>query len=359
MSELLLLGGGTLVGYLLLRHGNAQAAAPAPQTPPPGEVAPNKSYLVQLAGRWGWPVPRWQGRAPVISDGYGSLRPGMTHMGVDIMFGRIASDAFPITGPNGSKLFVMPDSWPAVAASDGVLWSAGPTLRGYAVVIDHGNVATFYQHLSALTVPETKPPAPGMPRDKMTPIRAGQPLGIIGGDPTNPPHQKHLHFELWPAGPASATDPQPYMRTWQIFTPDDVAPMLALTRNAAKRAPKRPEFVQVHAYERPAILYLGLRSGRRDRSPGTDALAHMGTARDADARNATLKYRPVGASGEPYPDWVRALDGRSGVYIIREIQRDGTHVTVYVGESHAGRLYQTLTRHFQAVRHEAQEAPMT
>ena len=280
MNELLLLGGGTLVAYLLLRHSNAHAAAPAPaatgtppvakppapETPPPNtkptqitsaaplasvEVTPNKSYLVQLTGRWGWPVPRWQGRAPVISDGYGSTRPGMTHPGVDLMFARIASDAFPTSGPNGSKRFVMPDSWPAVAAADGVLWSAGPTLRGYAVVIDHGTVATFYQHLSTLIVPETKAPAAGTPRAKMIPIKAGQPLGIIGGDPSNPPYHKHLHFELWPAGPASAVDPQPYMRTWQIFTPDDVAPMLAsLTRNAAKRAPKRSEFVQVRQHVR-------------------------------------------------------------------------------------------------------------
>jgi len=41
------------------------------------------------------------------------------------MFGRISTDAFGMNGPNGSKLFVMPDGWPAVAASDGVLWSAG------------------------------------------------------------------------------------------------------------------------------------------------------------------------------------------------------------------------------------------
>lgn len=279
MNELLLLGGGTLAAYLWLRHSNAHAAlapaAPGTQsaagqpaagkTPPPStptapssppstkppqtpsapsassEVAPNRSYLVQLTGRWGWPVPRWQGRAPVISDGYGSTRPGATHLGVDLMFARIASDAFPTTGTNGTKLFVMPDSWPAVAAADGVLWSAGPTLRGYAVVVDHGTVATFYQHLSTLIVPEIHAPAPGTPRTKMIPIQAGQPLGIIGGDPSTPPYLKHLHFELWPVGPASAVDPQPYMRTWQIFTPDDVAPMLAsLTRNAANRAPSVP-----------------------------------------------------------------------------------------------------------------------
>ena len=63
-----------------------------------------------------------------------------------------------------------------------------------------------------------------------------------------------------------------------------------------------------------------------------------------------LRYRPIGGNGEPYPDWVRMLDGKSGVYILREIQDDGTTEIVYVGESHTGRLYQTLTRHFQTWR---------
>lgn len=100
-----------------------------------------------------------------------------------------------------------------------------------------------------------------------------------------------------------------------------------------------------------AILYLGTRSRRGGAKPdAASPPAQREAARDSEARNAALKYRPVGASGEPYPDWVRALDGKSGVYIIREIQDDGTQVTVYVGESHAGRLYQTLTRHFQTWR---------
>jgi hypothetical protein len=71
---------------------------------------------------------------------------------------------------------------------------------------------------------------------------------------------------------------------------------------------------------------------------------------DAEPRNAALTYRPLGATGEPYPDWVRALRGKSGVYVIRELQPDGAAITVYVGESHADRLYQTLTRHFQRWR---------
>jgi hypothetical protein len=100
-----------------------------------------------------------------------------------------------------------------------------------------------------------------------------------------------------------------------------------------------------------AILCLGKRCRRSGASPDRgSARGQMDTTNDSEVRNAALKYRPVGGSGESYPDWVRALDGKSGVYILRETQDDGTTETVYVGESHTGRLYQTLTRHFQTWR---------
>src|ERR1041384_4698499 len=94
-----------------------------------------------------------------------------------------------------------------------------------------------------------------------------------------------------------------------------------------------------------AILYFGTRDPQRAIS---DAEGDI-DARDPAIRNASLSYRPMGASGR-YPDWVRALRGKSGVYLIRERQRDGSNPVVYVGESHADRLYQTLTRHFQTWR---------
>jgi hypothetical protein len=73
--------------------------------------------------------------------------------------------------------------------------------------------------------------------------------------------------------------------------------------------------------------------------------------RQIDARrNAGLVYRPVGTRGEPYPEWLRKLKGSSGVYVIRERGRNGEPVTVYVGESHSGRIYETLSRHFQSWR---------
>lgn len=58
-----------------------------------------------------------------------------------------------------------------------------------------------------------------------------------------------------------------------------------------------------------------------------------------------LNYRRVEGEGGGFAAWVRELRGtRSGVYVIRSAS---SHRTWYVGESHSGRLYDTLTRHFQ------------
>lgn len=94
------------------------------------------------------------------------------------------------------------------------------------------------------------------------------------------------------------------------------------------------------------IVYIGTRPEDHDAADPFPS----GGVRDGRLRNASLSYRPIGRSGDRYPDWIRALRGKSGVYIIRERQRDGSNPVVYVGESHAGRLYQTLTRHFQTWR---------
>jgi len=103
-----------------------------------------------------------------------------------------------------------------------------------------------------------------------------------------------------------------------------------------------------------AAALVGYQLGRmavRARRTGVTSIAPADDEIDpTDLRNAALTYRPIGAPGEPYPPWVRALKGKSGVYVIRETQRDGSEVIVYVGESHTDRLYHTLTRHFQTWR---------
>ncbi len=65
--------------------------------------------------------------------------------------------------------------------------------------------------------------------------------------------------------------------------------------------------------------------------------------------SARLVYRSLGRSGEPYPDWVRELRGKSGAYVIKAVGVFSTTI-VYVGESHSGRLYETMSRHFQGWR---------
>jgi hypothetical protein len=59
-------------------------------------------------------------------------------------------------------------------------------------------------------------------------------------------------------------------------------------------------------------------------------------------------YRPPEDARDPrrFARWLRALwgTGASGVYVIRDAR---TLDVLYVGESHTGRLYDTLTRHFQ------------
>jgi hypothetical protein len=56
------------------------------------------------------------------------------------------------------------------------------------------------------------------------------------------------------------------------------------------------------------------------------------------------KFRSIEENGKIAP-WVTDLAGKSGVYVIREPGIFGG--ALYVGESHTGRLYSTLLRHFQ------------
>lgn len=164
-----IVGGGAVALYWWTRNhasGSSSTRTPTLTTP--------------LPGRWVWPVPQWNGRAPVISDGFNSPRPGrVRHGGVDIMFKRQATDRFIAGTPNGSRGFVMPDNLPALAAYDGDVWAAMKTPQGYAVVIDHRplRVSTFYTHLDKLFVSP-----PGSDGSKQR-VRAGQPIGIIGFSP--------------------------------------------------------------------------------------------------------------------------------------------------------------------------------
>jgi len=267
----LVMGGGALAAYSLLRARGASASTATTLTG-------------RLPGRWVWPVQSWNGRRPAISSGFNSPRPGLPrHGGVDIMFERRPSDAFKAGTPNGAKNHVMPDDIAVLAAADGIVWSAMQTPRGHAVVIEHSplSVATFYAHLDRINV------TPTARAETKQRVRAGQLLGTVGFSPLDGEKLKHLHFEVWLGGPSARIDPQQIMTSWEVL------------------GDPREQLV---------------------------------------ARNAGLTYRPVGSPGDAYPQWVRDLKGKSGVYVIRERGE-----TVYVGSS-IGRLYDTLTRHLQTWR---------
>lgn len=160
-----------------------------------------------------FPITRWQGQAGTRSQEY---RPA-DHHGVDLMFERSGPNGsgepnamYPAGTANGTKMFFMPENIYVVAVADGTIWSTQLSPRGYCVVLDHGKpFATFYQHLSSLNVPN------GIMRGEgKVAVKAGQVLGVVGGDPTDLPQMlKHLHFEIWKDGGAEAhVDPWPYLQ---------------------------------------------------------------------------------------------------------------------------------------------------
>jgi murein DD-endopeptidase MepM/ murein hydrolase activator NlpD len=183
-----------------------------------------------------WPVGVWLGRKPEITDGFNGTRRSSSgekirHGGVDVMYRRTAPDRWPAGSANGSRNYVMPDHRAALAASDGLVWSAAYTPRGWTVVIDHAprKLATYYTHMSQLLV---------VPKQA---VRAGQPIGIIGGDPLDAAHLMHLHFEVWRGGAADRFDPEPLMKAWEHLPDPGDLPETLTARNAraAERAADR------------------------------------------------------------------------------------------------------------------------
>lgn len=225
-----IVGGGALAmgAYFLLRRDHEADPDPLATRPPD---AP-------LPGRWIWPLGIWSGRHPEISDGFdgkrrtsaGTLIP---HGGVDLMYRRQPTDTWPVGSPNGSRGFVMPEHRAALAVSDGVVGFAAHTPRGWSVVIDHqhAEVATYYTHMSELLV---------VPHQT---VSAGQPIGVIGADPLDGEHLKHLHFEMWRTPSRVRFDPQPFMKTWaQLPDPGDMPQTLVASsaRNARAKIEHAP-----------------------------------------------------------------------------------------------------------------------
>lgn len=166
---------------------------------------------------WTWPVPDMISPTgttqAVISQEFRSQ--GTPHYGVDLMYRN------PVT-----HHFEAPAGTPVVAARSGALWSVDRTARGWAVVVDHGKPwATFYQHLETVD-PAIAAGMQGRYRAALTApapalvVAAGQRLGLMGFDPTDPQKVRHLHFACWyqGVGDAASVDPSSVMPRWRRTT---------------------------------------------------------------------------------------------------------------------------------------------
>jgi murein DD-endopeptidase MepM/ murein hydrolase activator NlpD len=106
-----------------------------------------------------------------------------THMGVDISVPGHYKDA----------------RADVVALAAGKVAGAYEFVRGWAVLLDHGDWASGYLHMTELD--------PAI-RDGAL-VAAGQRLGPMGSDPSDPEGVVHLHLQIAPGG--HTTDPAPYL----------------------------------------------------------------------------------------------------------------------------------------------------
>jgi len=293
-------GAVALVTLLRPRAARAATSAPAAASPVPMESTPTSAPLVLDFGR---PLPA-DVRA-VVSSGWLESRGDRLHRGLDI------------SAPTGT---------PILAIDHGVVTRAVRTDRSdaglWVGVLHPSGVTSRYLHLSRVLV------GLGQAVSRSTPI------GLCGA--TGNARGPHLHLD--------------------VRVPAAMLP--AIEQLIGKPRPGWGPEMKPYGHSIPGEPWIPVdaysKSVRRDADEAGVPL------RDVTApRNGSMVYRQVGQRGERYPEWLQRARGESGVYVIRERDRDGDPVIVYVGSSSASRLYETLTRHFQQVRHEAQEVPMT
>lgn len=176
---------------------------------------------------WVWPLPMLGDLSPVISQEFRDYDADDPHLGADLMY------RLPTTG-RARPRFDVPEGVAVLAAGAGIVRFAENTRRGLTVIIDHpGGRATYYTHLAALFV------------IRGATVEAGQPIGIVGADPTDGQHIRHLHFEIWRHGTrSSTTDPAPYLAAWPRLRYATGGDARNGTRNASWWAVKTPGVIK-------------------------------------------------------------------------------------------------------------------
>jgi secretion/DNA translocation related TadE-like protein len=135
-----------------------------------------------IKGPAGWlPDPVRRARAGPLSGAGGLALPVAGHYRATARFGDVGP--YWASGRHSGLDFAAEPGTEVLAAADGRVLAAGPAGRyGNLVVIDHGEMVTYYAHLSAVDV------TPGQI------VGTGHRVGAVGstGNATGP----HLHFEV-------------------------------------------------------------------------------------------------------------------------------------------------------------------
>lgn len=170
---------------------------------------------------WVWPLPMLGDLSPVASQSFRPFDDDDPHLGADLMY----------PDPDGPRRYDVPEGVPVLAAGAGVVRFAAATPRGLTVIVDHrGGRSTYYTHLAALFV------------IRGSLVEAGQPLGLVGSDPTDAAHIRHLHFEIWLHGTrSSAVNPRRFLAAWTRLR---YAAGVDGTRNASWWAVKTPGVIK-------------------------------------------------------------------------------------------------------------------
>lgn len=238
------------------------------------------------AAPWVWPLPVLGDRPPVVSQSWRPFDDADPHLGADLMY------EAPRTGRR--RRFEVPDGVPVLAAGAGRVRFAGDTRRGGAVIVDHARGrATYYVHLEAVFV------------GRGGQVEPGQPLGLVGHDPTDGMRVRHLHFEIWRHGTrSSAIDPGPLLRAW---------PRLRYAATADARN------ASWWAIKTPGVILEEMKLTHQDVSAlGRDIYATFRRPWEEQLDQARARFRAergrnpgVGADSDPKAEWATVYGSMS------------------------------------------------
>lgn len=128
-----------------------------------------------------FPVERIYGRVAVVTQRFKpptDVSP-RGHLGIDLMFRCAIGDA-----PSKHPLYTMIAGARSIAMTDARVLYSELAPNGWRVRLQTGPWHLIYLHHTYNLVSAGEL------------VRAGQPLGVIGADPTDPQGLAHLHFEL-------------------------------------------------------------------------------------------------------------------------------------------------------------------